>query len=90
MTLATQLAPPSLPAYGRLLLDVLKRNAALSIRGDEAEESWRVVAPVIDAWSRDLVALEEYAAGSGGPERGGKGQGAKGQGTRIKTRTKTG
>jgi len=67
LTLGTRLDPPELPAYGRLLLDVLNRNAALSIRDDEAEESWRVVTPVLSAWSKDLVPLEEYPAGSDGP-----------------------
>ena len=69
VTLATHLEPPELPPYGQLLLDVLTRNSALSIRGDEAEESWRVVAPVLDAWSQDLVPLQEYPAGSDGPPR---------------------
>lgn len=59
---------PELPPYGRLLLDVLTGNPALSIRGDEAEEAWRVVAPVLSAWSRNLVPLEGYPAGSEGPE----------------------
>ena len=69
LTLGTRLDPPELPAYGRLLLDVLNGNAALSIRDDEAEESWRVVSPVLAAWSKDLVPLEEYPAGSDGPAR---------------------
>jgi len=47
---------------------VLNGNAALSIRGDEAEEAWRVVAPVLSAWSKDLVPLLEYPAGSEGPD----------------------
>ena len=67
LTLTAQMEPPELPAYGRLLLDVLNGNAALSIRGDEAEEAWRVVAPVRSAWSKDLVPLLEYPAGSEGP-----------------------
>jgi glucose-6-phosphate 1-dehydrogenase len=67
LTLTAELEPAELPAYGRLLLDVLNRNPALSIRGDEAEESWRVVTPVLSAWAKDLVPLEEYAAGSDGP-----------------------
>ncbi|MER6004960.1 glucose-6-phosphate dehydrogenase [Nonomuraea angiospora] len=71
LTLTAQLEAPGLPAYGRLLLDVLQGNAALSIRGDEAEESWRVLAPVMSAWSRDLVPLLEYPAGSDGPARPG-------------------
>jgi glucose-6-phosphate 1-dehydrogenase len=69
LTLAAELEPPELPAYGQLLLDVLRRDPALSIRSDEAEESWRVVTPVLAAWAKDLVPLEEYAAGSDGPAR---------------------
>jgi len=69
LELTAQMAPAELPPYGRLLLDVLNGNAALSIRGDEAEESWRVVTPVLSAWSRDLVPLEEYPSGSDGPIR---------------------
>lgn len=69
LTLATQLAPAELPPYAQLLLDILTGNSALSIRADEAEESWRVVSPVLDAWSKELVPLHEYAAGSDGPPR---------------------
>ena len=68
-SLATQLEPAELPAYGQLLLDILKGNSALSIRADEAEESWRVVTPVLDAWSKELVPLQEYSAGSDGPPK---------------------
>jgi glucose-6-phosphate 1-dehydrogenase len=50
---------------------VLNQNAALSIRGDEAEESWRVVTPVMEAWASGLVPLEEYPAGSDGPPAAG-------------------
>jgi glucose-6-phosphate 1-dehydrogenase len=69
LTLATHLEPPELPPYAQLLLDILTRNSALSIRADEAEESWRVVTPVLDAWSKELVPLQEYSAGSHGPPR---------------------
>jgi glucose-6-phosphate 1-dehydrogenase len=67
LTLSAAMQPPELPAYGRILLDVLRANSALSIRADEAEESWRVVAPILDGWARDLAPLEQYAAGSAGP-----------------------
>jgi glucose-6-phosphate 1-dehydrogenase len=63
-------APPpasDLPAYGRVLLDILSGGSALSVRGDEAEHAWRVLTPVLDAWREDLVPLEEYSAGSAGP-----------------------
>jgi glucose-6-phosphate 1-dehydrogenase len=67
LTLRAALEPPELSAYGRILLDVLSGNSALSIRGDEAEEAWRVVTPVIEGWERGLRPLEEYDAGSDGP-----------------------
>ncbi|MBO0705890.1 MAG: glucose-6-phosphate dehydrogenase [Candidatus Dormibacteraeota bacterium] len=69
LTLSAEMEPPELPAYGRILLDVLRGNSALSIRADEAEEAWRVVTPVLDGWSRNLAPLEEYDAGSTGPPR---------------------
>jgi glucose-6-phosphate 1-dehydrogenase len=61
--------PPAsdLSAYGAVLLELLDGGSALSVRGDEAEEAWRVVTPVLNAWSEKRVPLEEYPAGSGGP-----------------------
>jgi glucose-6-phosphate 1-dehydrogenase len=67
LVLQAELEEPELPAYGRLLLNVLSGDTRLSIRDDEAEESWRVVTPILDAWSKDLVPMEQYAAGSDGP-----------------------
>jgi glucose-6-phosphate 1-dehydrogenase len=60
-------APEELPAYGRLLLNVLQGDCTLSIRADEAEESWRIVEPILDAWAAGRAPLQEYAAGSQGP-----------------------
>jgi len=65
--LDTALAPQRPSAYGRLLLDVLRGDPTLSIRDDEAEESWRIVAPILDAWAHARVPLLEYPAGSDGP-----------------------
>ena len=69
VTMSARIEPPELPAYSRLLRAVLTGDAALSIRGDEAEQSWRVVAPILSAWAKDLVPLEEYPAGSDGRAR---------------------
>ncbi|GAB4247631.1 MAG: glucose-6-phosphate dehydrogenase [Thermoleophilia bacterium] len=66
--LRTDLAPQSVPAYGRLLLDVLEGDPSLSVRGDEAEEAWRIVEPILDAWKSGEPPLLPYAAGSEGPE----------------------
>ena len=62
-----ELAPQELSAYARLLLDALEGDPSLSIRGDEAEESWRVVEPIIAAWESGAVPLSSYPAGSSGP-----------------------
>jgi glucose-6-phosphate 1-dehydrogenase len=67
LVLSAAMQPPELPAYGRILLDVLRGDATLSIRADEAEQAWRIVTPVLEGWSRNLAPLEEYEAGSHGP-----------------------
>jgi glucose-6-phosphate 1-dehydrogenase len=67
LTLAAPPPASELPAYARVLLDVLAGGSNLSVRGDEAEEAWRVVTPVLQAWADGLVPLEEYPAGSTGP-----------------------
>ncbi|MFK5582953.1 glucose-6-phosphate dehydrogenase [Serinicoccus sp. LYQ131] len=54
--------------YGEVLGAILDGNPLLTIRGDEAEELWRIVEPVLDAWRAGDVPLEEYAAGSDGPQ----------------------
>jgi glucose-6-phosphate 1-dehydrogenase len=61
--------PPAsdLPPYSHVLFDLLRGGSALSVRGDEAEEAWRVVDPVLAAWRENRVVLEEYPAGSDGP-----------------------
>ena len=61
--------PPAstLPAYGRVLRDLLGGTSALAVGTREAEETWRIVTPVLDAWTAGAVPLEEYAAGSAGP-----------------------
>ena len=58
---------PDRPAYANLLLDMLRGDPMLSIRGDESEEAWRIVEPVLDAWEADRVPMLEYPAGSSGP-----------------------
>jgi glucose-6-phosphate 1-dehydrogenase len=68
LVLEAVLPAADLRAYSQVLLDVLRGESALSIRGDEAEEAWRIMTPVLEAWANDLVPLEEYQAGSAGPD----------------------
>jgi glucose-6-phosphate 1-dehydrogenase len=65
--LNTDFISEGLPAYAHLLLQVLEGDCTLSIRDDEAEESWRVITPILDAWAQGRVPLLEYPAGSDGP-----------------------
>ena len=58
--------PPD--AYEMLLLDVMRGDATLFIRSDEAEAQWRLITPIEEAWaSQQLKDLPTYAAGSEGP-----------------------
>ncbi len=54
-------------AYANLILNMLRCDATLFIRGDEAEESWRIIDPVMDAWRAGAVPMQEYAAGQAPP-----------------------
>lgn len=67
-TLRSEFGPGDLPAYGEVLLGVLDADPSLSVRGDTAEDCWRIVAPVLAAWRANRVPLQEYPAGSAGPE----------------------
>lgn len=53
--------------YGQVLRGILEGDPMLSVRGDIAEECWRIVEPVRAAWRKGKVPLEEYPAGSDGP-----------------------
>ena len=63
----TTLAAGDLTAYGEVLAGVLEGDPLLAVRGDVAEECWRIVEPVLTAWRKDAVAMETYPAGSDGP-----------------------
>ncbi|MDT0194203.1 glucose-6-phosphate dehydrogenase [Arthrobacter sp. AB6] len=67
ITLDAELSASDLLPYGEVLEGVLAGDPLLSVRGDTAEECWRIVEPVLTAWRQDSVPLEEYDAGSAGP-----------------------
>jgi len=50
-------------AYEVLLHDVLTGDATLFSRGDEVEESWSIIEPILNAW-RDRISVERYRAGT--------------------------
>ncbi|HET6477024.1 MAG TPA: glucose-6-phosphate dehydrogenase [Thermoleophilia bacterium] len=56
-------------AYETVLVDAMEGDMTLFTRGDQAEEAWRIVGPVLDAWAkRPERDLSIYEAGSWGPE----------------------
>jgi glucose-6-phosphate 1-dehydrogenase len=61
--LSLTLAPQQPSAYARLLQDILEGDPALSIRADEAEEAWRIVTPILEAWREGVVPMRSYPAG---------------------------
>ncbi|MCW5550107.1 MAG: glucose-6-phosphate dehydrogenase [Opitutaceae bacterium] len=55
-------------AYERLLLDAMIGDGTLFIRGDEAETSWKLCTPILEAWAADgREGMDSYPAGSWGP-----------------------
>ena len=66
--LAADLEAGELSAYGEVLAGILDGDPLLAVRGDVAEECWRIVEPVLAAWRDDEVPMDTYAAGSGGPD----------------------
>lgn len=58
---------PRFTAYAHLIQEMLKSNPMLFIGGDEAEEAWRIIDPVMHAWSVGDVPIQEYTAGKAPP-----------------------
>jgi len=50
-------------AYETLLHDVMLGEAGLFSRADEVEESWKIVAPIVDAWDQEKE-ISTYPAGT--------------------------
>ena len=57
----------SADAYERLLMDVVRGDATLFMRGDEVEAAWRWAEPILDAWHGSDESPKTYVAGSWGP-----------------------
>ena len=54
-------------AYANLLLEMLRGDSTLFISGDEAEETWRIIDPVVKAWAAGEVPMQTYPAGGAPP-----------------------
>ncbi|TWE10195.1 glucose-6-phosphate dehydrogenase [Rudaeicoccus suwonensis] len=66
--LRAELADGLMLPYGEVLRYLLDGNPMLCVRGDAAESCWRIMEPVLKAWKANRVPMEEYPAGSDGPD----------------------
>ncbi|MEM7067607.1 MAG: glucose-6-phosphate dehydrogenase [Pseudomonadota bacterium] len=55
-------------AYERLIMDVVRGDQTLFMRGDEVEAAWRWIDPIINHWEELSRKPEAYDSGSSGPE----------------------
>jgi len=55
-------------AYERLIMDVIRGNQTLFMRGDEVEAAWRWTDPLIQGWEARNDVPKTYDAGSDGPQ----------------------
>ena len=55
-------------AYERLIMDVIRGDQTLFMRGDEVEAAWEWVDPVLYAWASMRVGPKAYEPGSDGPD----------------------
>lgn len=65
--LHSDLGAGELNAYGEVLAELLGCDPTLSVRGDVAEQCWRIITPIVAAWKADIVPLDTYPAGTAGP-----------------------
>ncbi len=55
-------------AYERLILDAMRGDATLFTRDDEVEAQWRIIDPILESWGKGEPPLQEYVAGTAGPD----------------------
>ncbi len=55
-------------AYERLIMDVIRGNQTLFMRGDEVEAAWEWTDAILDVWNANASAPQPYDAGGSGPE----------------------
>ncbi|WP_300517769.1 glucose-6-phosphate dehydrogenase [Aliiroseovarius sp.] len=70
MTFADALDQPAEPqdAYERLIMDVIRGDQTLFMRGDEVEAAWAWADPLISGWDEAGLVPAPYDPGGSGPE----------------------
>ncbi|MCB1410930.1 MAG: glucose-6-phosphate dehydrogenase, partial [Rhodobacteraceae bacterium] len=52
----------------RLIMDVIRGNQTLFMRGDEVEAAWAWTDPIIAGWQNSAETPPSYEPGSSGPD----------------------
>ncbi|WP_187430627.1 Glucose-6-phosphate 1-dehydrogenase [Roseobacter fucihabitans] len=71
MTFADALGPEgadNVDAYERLIMDVIRGNQTLFMRGDEVEAAWAWTDPIIEGWTNSNDVPKPYDSHSAGPD----------------------
>ena len=55
-------------AYERLIMDVIRGNQTLFMRGDEVEAAWAWTDPIIEGWEARADRPQPYDSGTSGPD----------------------
>jgi glucose-6-phosphate 1-dehydrogenase len=59
--------PPE--AYETLLMDVMKGDQTLFMRGDQVDAAWEIIEPILESWENNpSLNFPNYAANTWGPE----------------------
>jgi glucose-6-phosphate 1-dehydrogenase len=56
--------------YETLIHDVMIGDQTLFMRADMVEQAWRIVQPVLDAWTTEKARVPNYDSGGDGPAAG--------------------
>ena len=67
VTVNSGMAEPGLSAYGSVLRGILDADLTFSVRGDAAEEGWRLIEEIAEHFTAGTVPLQDYQAGGSGP-----------------------
>ena len=68
VTLSSATPESPFSAYGSVVRRMLDADRSFSVSAEASQRCWRIVQPAIDAVADGLVPLQDYQAGSEGPE----------------------
>ncbi|MCF2586262.1 glucose-6-phosphate dehydrogenase [Brevibacterium sp. UCMA 11752] len=68
MSLIGEQPRPEFSPYGHVLKSALEGESDLAAGPEESQLAWQILTPVLEAWEAGSAPMEDYPAGSPGPE----------------------